>query len=150
LHSSDEFRRQLESTFEGDYTLRFHLAPPLLSRVDPATGRPHKREFGPWMLGAFRILARLKSLRGTPFDVFGYGEERRLDRQLLAEYEARIEELLGGLDAGTHAVAMELASLPEHIRGYGVVKAEHLKQVRAKEQELLARLRAGDARAAAA
>ena len=150
LHSSDDFRRQLEASFEGDYTLRFHLAPPLLSRVDPVTGRPHKREFGPWMLGAFRVLARLRGLRGTPFDVFGYGEERRLDRRLVTEYEARIEELLGCLDAHTHATAVEIASLPEHIRGYGVVKAEHLKQVRAKEQELLARLRAGDARAAAA
>jgi len=150
LHSSDEFRRQLEATFEGNYTLRFHLAPPLLSRVDAATGRPRKREFGSWVMAAFGMLARLKGLRGTPFDVFGYGEERRLDRRLITEYEARVEELLGLLDAGTHAVAVELASLPEHIRGYGVVKAEHLKQVRTREQHLLARLRGGEMQAAAA
>jgi indolepyruvate ferredoxin oxidoreductase len=150
LHSSDEFRRQLEATFEGNYTLRFHLAPPLLSRVDAATGRPRKREFGPWVLAAFGMLARLKGLRGTPFDVFGYGEERRLDRRLITEYEARVDELLGRLDARTHAVAVEIASLPEHIRGYGVVKAEHLKQVRTREQDLLARLHGGATQAAAA
>jgi indolepyruvate ferredoxin oxidoreductase len=150
LYSNGEFLKKVEATFEGDYRLRFHLAPPLLSRIDPSTGRPHKRRFGPWMMGAFRVLARLKRLRGTPLDVFGYGAERRLDRELIGEYESRLAEILERLHAGTHAVAVEIASLPEHIRGFGPVKAEHLKQVRAREQELLARLRGGDVRPAAA
>jgi indolepyruvate ferredoxin oxidoreductase len=102
------------------------------------------------MMGAFRVLARLKRLRGTPLDVFGYGAERRLDRELIGEYEARMAEILERLHAGTHAVAVEIAALPEHIRGFGPVKAEHLKQVRAREEELLARLRGGDVRPAAA
>jgi indolepyruvate ferredoxin oxidoreductase len=150
LYSSDEFRRQLDATFEGDYTLRFNLAPPMLSRIDPASGRPQKREYGPWMLGAFRLLAKLRGLRGTAFDPFGYGEDRRLERQLIAEYEARVAEILERIDAPTHPVAVELASLPEQIRGFGVVKSEHLQKVRAREQELLAQLRGGNARAQAA
>jgi indolepyruvate ferredoxin oxidoreductase len=150
LYTSDEFRRQLEATFEGDYTLRFNLAPPLFSRIDPATGRPQKREYGPWMLGAFRLLAKLKGLRGTPFDLFGYGEDRRLERQLIAEYEARVAEILERIDANTHALAVELASLPEQVRGFGVVKAEHLAKVRAREQELLAQLRGGNVQVQAA
>jgi indolepyruvate ferredoxin oxidoreductase len=150
LYTSDEFHRQLEATFEGDYTLHFNLAPPLFSRIDPTTGRPQKREYGPWMLGAFRLLAKLKGLRGTPFDPFGYGEDRRLERQLIAEYEARVAEILERIDANTHALAVELASLPEQIRGFGVVKAEHLKKVRAREQELLAQLHDGNVQAQAA
>jgi indolepyruvate ferredoxin oxidoreductase len=150
LYTSDEFRRQVEATFEGDYTLRFNLAPPLLSRVDPATGRPQKREYGAWMMGGFRLLAKLKGLRGTALDIFGYGEDRKLERRLIAEYEARIAEILEHLDPVTHASAVELASLPEHIRGFGPVKAEHLKKIQPREQELLAQLRGDAARQAAA
>jgi indolepyruvate ferredoxin oxidoreductase len=150
LYTSDEFRRQVDATFEGAYTLRFNLAPPLLSRIDPATGRPQKREYGPWMLRAFRLLARLKGLRGTPLDLFGYGADRRLERQLIADYEARIAEILDRLDAGTHAFAVELASLPEQIRGFGSVKVEQLKKARTREQELLAQLRGGNLRSQAA
>jgi len=150
LYTSDEFRRQVEATFEGDYTLRFNLAPPLLSRVDPATGRPQKREYGAWMMGAFRLLAKLKGLRGTAFDVFGYGEDRKLERRLITEYEARIAGILERLDPVTHATAVELASLPEHIRGFGPVKTEHLKKIQPREQELLAQLRGDAARQAAA
>jgi indolepyruvate ferredoxin oxidoreductase len=150
LYSSEEFQRALEATFEGDYTLRFHLAPPLLSRVDPGTGRPRKREFGPWMLRAFRVLARLKVLRGTSLDVFGHGADRRLERRLVAEYEARIAEVLERLDVATHAVAVELASLPEQVRGFGPVKVEHLEKIQPREQELLAQLRGAAARRAAA
>jgi indolepyruvate ferredoxin oxidoreductase len=150
LYTDDDFRRQLEATFEGGYTLRFNLAPPLLSRIDPATGRPRKREYGPWMMGAFRWLARMKRLRGTPLDVFGYGEDRKLERRLIAEYEARIEEILARLAPVSHATAVELASLPEHIRGFGAVKAEHLKKIQPREQELLAQLRNGATQASAA
>ena len=149
LHSSEEFRRQIENTFEGDYRLRFHLAPPLLARPDPQTGKVRKREYGQWMLGAFRLMAKLKGLRGSALDVFGHTPDRKLDRQLIVEYETLVEELLQRLDAGNHAVAVELASLPEHVRGYGHVKHKHLEVVRQRQAELLARLRK-ETRAAAA
>jgi indolepyruvate ferredoxin oxidoreductase len=140
LHSSDEFRRRIEATFEGNYTLHFHLAPPLLTRLDPRTGKVGKREYGPWMMGVFRLLAKLKGLRGTALDVFGYSADRRLERQLIAVYEASIEDLLKKLSVDNHGVAVEIASLPEQIRGYGRVKEEHLAKVRARETELLAKL----------
>ncbi len=150
LHSNGDLARKLAAVFEGDYTVRFHLAPPLLSRPDPLTGRARKREFGPWMLQVFERLASLRRLRGTPLDVFGYSAERRLDRRLIADYEAMIRRLLEEINVDNHALAVEIASLPEHIRGYGLVKAEHLAKARAREQELLARMGAGLSRPAAA
>jgi indolepyruvate ferredoxin oxidoreductase len=141
LHADPAFRERIAAQFEGDYKLNFYLAPPLLSRPDPVTGRPKKIRFGPWALGAFTVLAKLRFLRGTPFDLFGYSEERRTERALVGEYEQLVDELLGRLDAGNHALAIELASLPEEIRGYGHVKAQHLEKARARQAELLARLR---------
>jgi indolepyruvate ferredoxin oxidoreductase len=141
LHADPAFREKIAAMFEGDYRLSFHLAPPLLARPDPVTGRPAKRRYGPWMLGAFGLLARLKFLRGTALDVFGYSEERRTERALVGEYEALVDELLGKLAADNHAVAVELARVPEEIRGYGHVKARHLDKARAKQADLLARLR---------
>src|SRR5262249_46356801 len=122
LHSDAAFRERIAAQFEGDYTLRFHLAPPAVSRPDPVTGRIKKKQFGPWMMAAFGILARLKGLRGTAFAPFGKSADRKLERQLIAEYHALVEELLAGLSAGNHATAVALASLPEQIRGYGHVK----------------------------
>ncbi|MFO1056043.1 MAG: indolepyruvate ferredoxin oxidoreductase family protein [Dongiaceae bacterium] len=150
LQSDPAFLRQIAEQFEGDYKLEFNLAPPMLARPDPATGRPAKRTFGPWMLPVFRLLAGMKRLRGTPFDVFGYGAERRLERQLIAEYEQRVEELLAGLDAERHAAAVALAALPEQIRGYGPVKEAHLAKVRTREAELLEAFRHPPARRDAA
>jgi len=141
LHADPAFRERIAAQFEGDYRLNFYLAPPLLSRPDPVTGRPKKIRFGPWVLGAFTVLAKLRFLRGTPFDLFGYSKERRTERALVGEYEQLVDELLGRLDAGNHALAIELASLPEEIRGYGHVKARHLEKARARQAELLARLR---------
>lgn len=141
LHADPAFRERIAAQFEGDYKLNFYLAPPLLSRPDPVTGRPKKIRFGPWVLGAFTVLAKLRFLRGTPFDLFGYSKERRTERALVGEYEQLVDELLGRLDAGNHALAIELASLPEEIRGYGHVKARHLEKARARQAELLARLR---------
>jgi indolepyruvate ferredoxin oxidoreductase len=97
--------------------------------------------FGPWMMGAFVVLAKLKFLRGTAFDVFGRTAERKAERALIGEYEALVDELLGRLAADNHAVAVELASLPEEIRGFGHVKDRHLAAVRQKWGELLARFR---------
>ncbi len=141
LYTAPAFRQALERQFEGDYTLEFNLAPPLMAARDPDTGQLLKRSFGPWMMKAFGVLARLKGLRGTPFDIFGHSAERRLERQLIIDYEKLVEELLSGLTAANHALAVELASLPEHIRGFGHVKDAHLEGVRAREAELLARWR---------
>ena len=145
LHSDPAFRAKIASQFEGvagrDYTLNFYLAPPLLAKVDPDTGVPRKMRFGPWMMSAFGVLAKLKFLRGTAFDVFGYSEERKTERALIGEYEKLIDELLGKLNADSHAVAVQLASIPEDIRGYGHVKEHSLRAARAKWAELLAKLR---------
>jgi indolepyruvate ferredoxin oxidoreductase len=142
LYAGAAFRAQLAATFSGDYRLTFHLAPPGLTRRDPESGEPLKREFGGWLLPLFALLARLRFLRGTRFDVFGYSAERRLERRLILDYERLITELLGGLSPDRHALAVELARIPEQIRGFGHVKARHLASARAHEAELLAKWRA--------
>ncbi|HSS70196.1 MAG TPA: indolepyruvate ferredoxin oxidoreductase family protein [Casimicrobiaceae bacterium] len=142
LYSDGDFTRRVAQQFEGDYKLVFHLAPPLTNKPDARTGEPGKKAYGPWMMSAFRVLAGMKGLRGTVFDVFGRTAERRQERQLITDYEALIEELLPLLAAHNHAIAVELASIPEHIRGYGHVKQQHLKAAKAKEAELVAKFRA--------
>lgn len=149
LYSDGAFRRQLAATFEKDSAtgqklrLEFHLAPPLLAKRDPNTGLPRKMSFGPWMMGAFGLLAKLKGLRGTAFDVFGYTAERKTERRLIADYEALIAEILGKLTPQNHALCVALAAIPEKIRGFGHVKARHLAQAKAEEADLLGRLRDG-------
>lgn len=138
LYTSGEFQRQIAQQFDGDYKLVFHLAPPLLAKKD-AQGRLQKKAYGPWVFTAFRLLARLKFLRGGMLDVFGYTEERRHERRLIKEYEATVRTLVAGLDASRLALAVEIASIPEQIRGYGHVKEAHLKKAKAREAELLAR-----------
>jgi indolepyruvate ferredoxin oxidoreductase len=151
LHAGAAFRELVAGTFAGGYRLRFHLAPPGIARPDPVTGEPRKMSFGGWLLPVFGVLARLRFLRGTPFDPFGYAAERRLERRLIADYERLVEELLAVLTPERHALAVELASLPEQLRGYGHVKARHLAALEQRQAELLARLRAGaDALARAA
>ena len=108
---------------------------------DPKTGHLVKKQYGPWMMPAFRVLAKLKGLRGTPLDIFGYTAERKRERALIGEYEALIEEILGKLTPANHAIAVELASIPEHIRGYGHVKEQHIETAKANEQLLLERFR---------
>ncbi|KAA2284070.1 indolepyruvate ferredoxin oxidoreductase family protein [Arenimonas fontis] len=140
LYTSGQFRKRIEQQFEGDYRIHFNLAPPLFSRRD-AEGRLIKKEYGPWVFTLFRLLAKMKGLRGTAFDIFGRTEERRMERRLIADYAQVIEELLAGLDAGNADLAAEIASVPEHIRGYGHVKEAHLTRAKAREAELLARWR---------
>jgi indolepyruvate ferredoxin oxidoreductase len=142
LHSGAELRAQLNGSFEPGYRLRFHLAPPGLAPADPVTGLPRKREYGGWMMPLFGVLARLRFLRGTVFDPFGYASERRMERRLIAEYEGRIEELIGHLSPQRHALAVRLASLPEQVRGFGHVKAANIEQAKKQEYELLALWRA--------
>jgi indolepyruvate ferredoxin oxidoreductase len=136
LHGAPEFRRELEATFEGEFRLRFHLGAWPFARTDPATGALVKGEVGPWVLPVFRLMARLRRWRGTMLDPFRNSPERRLDRRLLADYEAEIERLCAGLDAPNYDLAVKLASLPEKIRGFGHVREASAVAV-AKERETL-------------
>ncbi|MBA3478115.1 MAG: indolepyruvate ferredoxin oxidoreductase family protein, partial [Lautropia sp.] len=138
LYTDGAFERKLGAQFEGDYKLIFNLAPPLLARRN-AQGELVKREFGPWMFTAFRMLARLRRLRGTPLDPFGRTAERRMERQLIVEYESLIDQILAGLDQERLDVAVQLAALPEQIRGFGHVKDRHLEAARERQQQLLTR-----------
>jgi indolepyruvate ferredoxin oxidoreductase len=139
LYSDGSFAASLARRFKGDYKLTFHLAPPILGRRDTFTKKPTKSQFGPWMMPVFRLLAKLKGLRGTRFDPFGQSEERRLERALIAEYKSRISQLLDTLSAANHAVAVAIASLPEQIRGFGHVKLAAIEKVKLREAELLAK-----------
>jgi indolepyruvate ferredoxin oxidoreductase len=149
LYADGAFAKKIEGMFEGDYKVTFHLAPPLLARPDPRTGEPKKMQLGPWMMLPFRLLAKLKFLRGTALDVFGRTAERRMERDLIAEYEQSVDSLLAGLTRENHALAVEIASLPEAIRGFGHVKAKSVQAARAKQAELLARFGKAPVRVAA-
>jgi indolepyruvate ferredoxin oxidoreductase len=150
LYSDGRFRRQLQEAFDGDYRLEFHLAPPLLAPRDPETGHLKKLSYGPWMLRAFALLAKLKGLRGTWLDPFGRTAERKAEVALIGAYEATVAELLGALNRDNHALAVEIASVPEHIRGYGHIKDASLAHARHREAELLKAFRAPAAPRAAA
>jgi indolepyruvate ferredoxin oxidoreductase len=122
--------------------MRFHLAPPILGRKD-AQGRPVKSEFGPWMLRAFGVLAKFKALRGTPLDPFGRTAERRMERRLIAEYEADIDRVQAAATPETREIALALAELPLAIRGFGHVKAAAAEAAARRRAELLAAYEAG-------
>ncbi|MCO5106451.1 MAG: indolepyruvate ferredoxin oxidoreductase family protein [Burkholderiaceae bacterium] len=149
LYTDGEFERALRATFDGDFRMHFHLGAPRRGPVDPHTGEPRKHRYGPWLLHALRVLARLKFLRDTPFDPFGAGAERRLERALIAEYESTIAMLLGRLDHGSLPTAARIAALPESIRGYGPVRQRNAEAARRRQAELLATLRAPAAPTAA-
>ncbi|WP_422008665.1 indolepyruvate ferredoxin oxidoreductase family protein [Reyranella sp.] len=141
LYSDGEFHKKLRQQFEGDYRITFHLAPPLFADRDPVTGELKKSEFGGWMMPAFRVLASLKRLRGGRFDIFGYSEERRMERRLIGEYEATVETLLATLGQDNHALAVQIASVPETMRGFGHVKEKNVKAAKEREASLLAAYR---------
>ncbi|MDB5746027.1 MAG: indolepyruvate ferredoxin oxidoreductase [Massilia sp.] len=136
LYTDGRFLEQVKSRFEGDFTFMFNLAPPLFAKKD-ARGQLVKKEFGAWMMGAFKVQARLKGLRGGAFDVFGYTAERKMERALIAEYRAMIEGLLPSLNGANVAQAVELAKLPEQIRGFGHVKEKAVEEFRVRKAELL-------------
>ena len=138
LYCDPAFVERLKTQFEGDFTLRFHLAPPLLTRRDPDTRLPVKCTYGSWLLKALAVLARFKFLRGTRFDPFGYSEERRAERQLVADYTATIDELVTGLRHDNHSLAVEIASIPETIRGYGYIKMRNLAAAKQCKADLMA------------
>jgi indolepyruvate ferredoxin oxidoreductase len=150
LHTDPAFTSKIETMFEGDYKIVHHLAPPLTAKRN-SRGELIKQPFGPWMRNAFGVLAKLKGLRGTAFDVFGTTEERRTERALIGQYKACVDELLQGLSSAERlALAAEIARIPEDIRGYGHVKARHLAAARGKWDGLMAQWRAVGAAAAAA
>jgi indolepyruvate ferredoxin oxidoreductase len=141
LMTRKAFFDQLADTFEGNYRLSFNLAPPLFSRRDPQTGRYRKKEFGPWVLALFRIMAPFKVLRGTPLDIFGYAAHRRHERQLIAEYEETIGAILETLTIENLPAAIEIARLPEIVRGYDVVKDAGIAEMETMRAELLGQMR---------
>ena len=141
LHTDAAFTQQIADMFEGDYRIVHHLAPPTLAAKNDR-GEPVKKAYGPWMRRAMGWLARCKGLRGTALDPFGRTEERRTERALIQEYRVCIDELLAGLTAERLALALEIARIPEEIRGYGHVKARHLQAARARWAALMQRWRA--------
>jgi indolepyruvate ferredoxin oxidoreductase len=149
LYSAPSFRQALAEQFEDWRSIEFHLAPPLVAERDQTSGKLKKRSFGPWMLTAFRLLASMKGLRGTKLDIFGYTPERRTERQLILDYEALLTEICAQLSPANHALAVELAGIPEHIRGYGHVKEDHLRKAKSREADLLRKFRAKAARTVA-
>lgn len=145
LYTDGRFKVRLAAQFEGKVALRFNLAPPLFAKRD-ANGHLVKREYGPWVWYAFRVLARLKFLRGTAFDAFGYTAERRMERHFIAEYREEIENLLQTLDESNLAEAVEQASWPERVRGFGHVKEGNVAAMRAEGKSKLKTSRVADAR----
>ncbi len=136
LFTETGFIDRLKDQFEGDFRIQFHLAPPLLARLDPVTGRPKKRAFGGWMLRVFRILASMRRLRGSLLDPFRWTPDRRLERELIRNYEITVEEILQRLEPGNHAASVTRAAMPERIRGFGFVKEKSLEKTRQLESAL--------------
>ncbi|MFC3228507.1 indolepyruvate ferredoxin oxidoreductase family protein [Marinibaculum pumilum] len=145
LYTDGAFAAKLDRQFGGDFKLKVHMSPPLISRPDPETGVPPKRAFsGRWIFPAFRLMAKLKGLRGTAFDIFGYTAERKAERRLVEDYAAVLRELAAGLTAERHPLAVQIAAVPEGIRGFGHIKARNLDAARKREAELLALYRKPD------
>ncbi|QDX23737.1 indolepyruvate ferredoxin oxidoreductase family protein [Pandoraea pnomenusa] len=149
LYTDPAFMKKINEQFEGDFTLRFHLAPPSLAKHDDK-GHLIKQTYGAWMMKAFGVLAKFKGLRGGAFDIFGRTEERRMERALIGEYETLVNELVSRLNEQNLTLAVQLAELPQEIRGYGHVKAQNLAATRIKWTKLLAQFRDGDAHRVAA
>ena len=140
LHSDGVFKKKISDMFEGDYKIKYHLAPPLFSRKDPDTGHLKKSEYGSWMSLVFRSLSRLKFLRGTRFDIFGYTAERRMERQLIKYYIEIIDKIVESAEVINADVARDLLALPDEIRGFGHVKEANVAAVKVKWDALVSRL----------
>jgi indolepyruvate ferredoxin oxidoreductase len=142
LYTDGAFLDQVAGAFAGEnLRFEFHLAPPLLARRDKTTGLPRKMSFGPWLLPAFRLLAKFKFLRGSALDPFGRSQERRTERKLIEDYLAVLDEVLGRLTPDNHHLAVGLAAIPEKIRGFGHVKQRHLTAAKADEAALFEQFR---------
>ncbi|MCI5059538.1 MAG: indolepyruvate ferredoxin oxidoreductase family protein [Alphaproteobacteria bacterium] len=141
LYTDGNFVKNVKAQFEGDYKIKFHMAPPIFSaKADPATGRPQKRELGRWMLPVLSGLSHLKILRGTMFDIFGYHHDRKMERDLIKSYEADIERVLENLTPKNYDLCAEILSLPQMIAGYGPIKEENVKRAQVRHAELIAQL----------
>jgi indolepyruvate ferredoxin oxidoreductase len=149
LHADTGFREKVQAQFEGDFKLYYHLAPPLTAKRNEK-GELLKRKFGPSTFHLFKLLARLRGLRGTPLDIFGYSEERRTERALIEDYRRTVEELVAKLAPANHALAVEIARVPEQIRGYGHVKERNLQAARPQWDRLMQQWREGGAERRAA
>ena len=143
LYTNGDFEKRLNESFEGDFKVSYNLAPPLLAKRD-AQGHLVKARYGAWMKPAFKLLAKLKGLRGTALDVFGYAEERKLERRLIRDYQALVTEILATLSPKNHRTAVELATLPERIRGFGHVKERNIAAVATEREKLLQQFRHGN------
>ncbi|MCZ6498782.1 MAG: indolepyruvate ferredoxin oxidoreductase family protein [Gammaproteobacteria bacterium] len=137
LYTQTGFLEQLRSEYQGRLKLRFHFSPPLIAGIDSNSGRPKKYAFGSWILVVLRVLAKFRFVRGTALDLFSYTKERRLERQLIADYEALLAGLCEELDEPHYAMAVELAGLPDQIRGYGPIKQAAVETVGARREALL-------------
>ena len=137
LYTDGRFVEQLKQQFDGDFSVKFNLAPPLLAKKD-AKGHLVKAEFGSWMWKAFELLAKFKGLRGGAFDLFGYTAERKMERALITEYREMVGAVLAQLTPDNHALAVELATLPEKVRGFGHVKEQAVATFRTDKARLLA------------
>jgi indolepyruvate ferredoxin oxidoreductase len=140
LHTNTAFLQKIGDMFEGDYTVNYHLAPPIIAKTNEK-GELQKQKFGPLMLTGFKLLKHFKVLRGTPLDIFGNTEEREMERALIGEYVASIDEVLAKLNAANHALALEIASLPDAIKGFGHVKARNVAATRSKWGALMEKWR---------
>ncbi len=142
LYSDGEFQRELASRFEGPYRLRYHLAPPLLAQRDPVSGHLKKSSYGAWIGWLMAPLAKLRFLRGTALDPFGYTQERRMERRLIVDYEQALARVIDRLRPDTHQLALEFAALPQTVRGFGHVKEKNAAQAARRAAELLAAIEA--------
>jgi indolepyruvate ferredoxin oxidoreductase len=150
LYTDGRFQAALKDQFEGGaIKITFHMAPPLLAKTDDK-GHLKKTTFGPWMMGAFRTLAKLKGLRGGPLDIFGRTAERKLQRRLIVEFEQRVDELVRGLTHDSHSVAVEIAEVPQKMRGFGHILERNVTEQKAREAHLLEVFRAPTPHATAA
>ncbi|TCV73632.1 indolepyruvate ferredoxin oxidoreductase [Neorhizobium sp. R1-B] len=142
LHRDRSFEKRLAEQFEGDFKIRHHLAPPMITKIDQRTGHPAKIAFGGWIRPLFAVLEKLKFLRGTVLDPFGRTEERRLERQLVEDYFSLVREIAAGMDADNHALAVELAGLPDMVRGFGHIKRASIERFEKRKADLMAMWRA--------
>jgi indolepyruvate ferredoxin oxidoreductase len=136
LHAETGFQEKVSALFEGDFKINFHLAPPAIARRNEK-GELQKMKFGPAMLTGFRLLAKLRGLRGTPFDFFGRTEERKTERALIRQYRESMDSVLATLGEGNHALAVEIARIPEQIKGFGHVKERNLAAARLQWDRLM-------------
>ncbi|HEA54153.1 indolepyruvate ferredoxin oxidoreductase family protein, partial [Marinobacter antarcticus] len=143
LFAETDFMKEVNNTFEGDFKVHFHLAPPIMNRGVDAQGRPKKRKFGPWMFRAFKLLAKFRVLRGTPVDPFSYSADRKMDRAQLKDYQQLVKRIVSELDASNYDTFLQLAELSSETRGYGPVREQAAEAIHEKQSQLIKALDTG-------